>query len=79
MVERTSIWSIYCAILDLVQQRQDLVGVLEALDDGNMRKDSDNDSDLQLLPGLQDLYEVEGYMGGLANGQGLRKCSNRDL
>ncbi|KAL4078652.1 hypothetical protein V8B97DRAFT_2021040 [Scleroderma yunnanense] len=44
-----------------------IAAVLTAMDDHDVA----DDEELQLLPGLQDLHEMDGYMGGLANGLGL--------
>lgn len=46
-------------------QRRNLAEILVGRQDG---------IELELIPGLQDLYEVDGYMGGLVNGLGLHKC-----
>ncbi|KAF8424001.1 hypothetical protein L210DRAFT_3422234 [Boletus edulis BED1] len=68
VVERGSIWSIYCALLDLVRLRNGLHPILVAIGD-----QPENDEELSLIPGLEDLHEVEGYLGGVGNGLGLRE------
>ena len=52
-------------------QCEGIAALLTAIDDQNIV----NDEELQLLPGLQDLHETDGYMGSLANGLGLGKCT----
>jgi len=73
VVERCSIWSLYRALFkDFVQLCKGLQADLDALEDSPQDA---GDTDLPLLPGLQDLLETEGYMGGVGNGLGLRRCS----
>jgi hypothetical protein len=66
-VKRASIWHIYLQLLDLMRQCQ---GVGEVLQETNIGTAGD---DLPLIQGLQDLLEELGYLGGVANGMGLRK------
>ena len=63
------VWIIYCNLLDLVRQCEGIPAILIGIE---MEEHKTLD-ELQLLPGLQDLHETEGYMGGLANGLGLHK------
>jgi len=74
VVERDSIWSIYCALLGLVKQYEGIQSVLDTLQDLPDHPEDDLDGELSLILGLADLREVEGYMGGVGNGLGLRKC-----
>jgi hypothetical protein len=67
-VEQTTIWGIYLNLLKLLQQCADLLPVLVAMD-----PDTEQDNDMPLLAGLQDLPESDYYMGGVGNGTGLRK------
>ncbi|KAG6370289.1 hypothetical protein JVT61DRAFT_12240 [Boletus reticuloceps] len=71
VVERDSIWYIYCTLLDLVKLREGIQPVLEALQD--LPDLPEDDVESSLLPGLEDLPEVEGYMGGVGNGIGLQE------
>ena len=68
-VGRSTVWIIYCNLLNLVRQCEGIPAVLTAIE----TEEHETVDELQLLPGLQDLHETEGYMGGLANGLGLRK------
>ena len=70
-VGRSSAWCVYCDLLALMRQCEGIAALLTAIDDQNVV----NDEELQLLPGLRDLHETDGYMGGLANGLGLGKCT----
>ena len=67
------VWIIYCNLLDLVRQCEGIPAILTGIE----MEEHKTVDELQLLPGLQDLHETEGYMGGLANSLGLRKdtCS----
>lgn len=67
-VGRSSAWPIYCDILGLVRQCEGIPAILMGMSDHNVA-----DDELHLLPGLQDLHETDGYMGGIAYGMGLRK------
>jgi len=67
----SSAWGVYCDLLALMWQCEGIAALLTAIDDQNIV----NDEELQLLPGLQDLHETDGYMGSLANGLGLGKCT----
>jgi len=67
-VGRQSAWTIYRALLDLVRQCNGIPRVLMAMEEYNIP-----DDELLLVPGLRDLHEVDGYMGGVAYGLGLRK------
>ena len=69
-VRRSTVWIIYCNLLNLVRQCEGIPAVLTAIVETEGHEAVD---ELQLLPGLQDLHETEGYMGGVANGLGLRK------
>ncbi|KAG6378350.1 hypothetical protein JVT61DRAFT_14075 [Boletus reticuloceps] len=62
VVERQSVWSIYCALLDLVRLCEDLPPVFDSVLDT-----PEDDGELSLIPGLEDLPEVEGYLGGVGN------------
>ncbi|KIM50423.1 hypothetical protein SCLCIDRAFT_85256, partial [Scleroderma citrinum Foug A] len=66
-VGRSTVWVIYCNLLNLVQQCECVPAVLMAIG----TEQHDTEDELILLPGLQDLHETEGYMGGVANGLGL--------
>ncbi|KAL4064830.1 hypothetical protein V8B97DRAFT_2025932 [Scleroderma yunnanense] len=66
-VGHLSAWTVYCDFLALVWQCKSIAAVLTAMDDCDVA----DDEKLQLLPGLQDLHEIDGYMGSLANGLGL--------
>ena len=70
VIERGSIWLIYCSVLDHIQERKNLVALLEQLDGSDLQ----DDAELHLMENLEDLHENNhGYMGGVANGMGLRK------
>lgn len=56
-------------MLDRVWECENLAALLEQLDGW----DSQDDAKLCLMENLKDLYENDGYMGGVANGMGLRK------
>ena len=68
VVECTSIWTIYCSVLDLICVRDGVQDILE-----DMEGDAPGDTDLSLILDLQDLPERDGYMGGVRNGLGLYK------
>ena len=70
-VGRSSAWAVYCDLLALMWQCEGVATVLTTIDG----HDVVNNEELQLLPGLHDLHETDGYMGGLANGLGFRKCT----
>lgn len=65
-----SAWTVYCSLLDLMQCCEGVPTVLTAAEDYT----TVDEEELDLLPGLHDLHETEGYMGGVVNGLGLRKC-----
>ncbi|KIK77607.1 hypothetical protein PAXRUDRAFT_42831, partial [Paxillus rubicundulus Ve08.2h10] len=65
-VERTTIWGIYLNLLELLQQCTDLPPVLAAMD-----PNAEQDNNIPLLVGLQDLPELDYYMGGVGNGTDL--------
>ena len=69
-VGRRTAWIVYCNLLNLVRLCEAIPAVLEAI---NPVEEHETVGELQLLPGLQDLHETEEYMGGIANGLGLRK------
>ncbi|KAI6020377.1 hypothetical protein PISMIDRAFT_104467 [Pisolithus microcarpus 441] len=69
-VGRTSVWTVYCDILDLMQQSEGMPAILTVTEDHATM----DDEELNLLPGLHDLLEMEDYMGGVANGLGLHEC-----
>ncbi|KAI5999092.1 hypothetical protein EDD15DRAFT_2386441 [Pisolithus albus] len=68
-VTRTSAWTIYCAILDMMRQCENVPAILSTTE----HDISVDVKEFDLLPGLRDLHETEGYMGGVANGLGLRE------
>ncbi|KAL4065801.1 hypothetical protein V8B97DRAFT_2025589 [Scleroderma yunnanense] len=68
-VEYASAWTVYCNILDLMQHHEGIPAILTVVKDYI----TVNEEELVLLPGLHDLHEMEGYMGGVANGLGLHK------
>ncbi|KAI5985226.1 hypothetical protein F5J12DRAFT_907889 [Pisolithus orientalis] len=70
-VGRTSTWTVYCNILDLMWHCEGVPAILTAMED---HLDAASE-ELNLLPGLHALHKVEGYMGGIANGLGLRQPS----
>ncbi|KAI6137266.1 hypothetical protein F5141DRAFT_1060128 [Pisolithus sp. B1] len=65
----TSVWNVYHNILDLMQHCTDVPAILVMTED-HVTEDTE---EVNLLPGLQDLHEMEGYMGSMANGLGLHK------
>ena len=67
-VGRKSAWMVYRALLDLVRQCDGIPRVLMTIEEHNVQ-----DDELPLVPGLRDLHEADGYMGGVAYGLGLRK------
>ena len=67
-VGRISVWAIYCDLVGLIRQCEGISLVLMAMEEHNVP-----DDELPLMPGLQDLHEMDGYMGGVAYGLGLRK------
>ena len=67
-VGHKSAWMVYCALLDLVRQCDGIPRVLMTIEEHNVQ-----DDELLLVPGLRDLHEADGYMGGVAYGMGLRK------
>ncbi|KAF8430639.1 hypothetical protein L210DRAFT_3614625 [Boletus edulis BED1] len=71
VVERDSIWYIYCTLLDLMKLCEGIQPVLDALQD--LPNLPEVDMELSLLLGLEDLPEVKGYMGGVGNGMGLQE------
>ena len=68
VVECTSIWTIYCSVLDLICVHDGVQDILE-----DMEGDVPGDTDLSLIPDLQDLPERDSYMEGVRNGLGLCK------
>lgn len=66
-VSRISAWAIYCGLVDLIRQCEGISMVLDAIEGYNIP-----DDELPLIPGLH-LHEIDGYMGGVAYGLGLRK------
>ncbi|KAI5982643.1 hypothetical protein EDD15DRAFT_2202662 [Pisolithus albus] len=68
LIRRSSVWIVYCNLLDLVRCHTKVPAILMVLED----EDSVHDTGLDLLPGLCDLHETDGYMGGVANGLGLQ-------
>jgi len=68
-VGHSTVWIVYCNLLNLVRQCEGIPAVLTAIE----TEECKTVDELQLLLGLQDLYETEGYMGGVANGLGLHK------
>ena len=69
-VERASIWAVYLDILSLIRQCEDMPDILATIESGNSAVNT-NDPDFVLIPG-QDLHEDSEYLGGVANGLGLR-------
>ncbi|KAI6001834.1 hypothetical protein EDD15DRAFT_2192588 [Pisolithus albus] len=67
-VGRTSAWQIYSDILGLMQRCSDVPAILMTIED----RVTEHVEEVNLLPGLNDLHETEGYMGGVANGLGLQ-------
>ncbi|KAI6095605.1 hypothetical protein EDD16DRAFT_1492238 [Pisolithus croceorrhizus] len=65
----TSAWTVYCAILDMMWQCENVPAILSTTEDHT----SVDVKEFDLLPGLHDLHETEGYMGGVANGLGLHE------
>lgn len=63
-----SAWAIYGDLMHLIRQCEGIPMVLNAIEGHNIP-----DDELPLMPGLQDLHEIDGYMGGVAYGLGLRK------
>jgi len=63
-------WTVYCSLLDLMRCCEGMPAVLTAAEDYT----TVDEEKLDLLPGLRDLPETEGYMGGVVNGLGLHKC-----
>ncbi|KAI6137018.1 hypothetical protein F5141DRAFT_1209330 [Pisolithus sp. B1] len=55
----TSTWNVYHDILDLMQHCTDVPAILATTED-HVTEDAE---EVNLLPGLQDLHEMEGYMG----------------
>ena len=68
-IGRKSAWMVYRALLGLVRQCDGIPRVLITMEEHNVP-----DDELPLVPGLRDLHEADGYMGGVAYGLGLRKC-----
>lgn len=56
-------------LLDLMRRQEEIAAILTELNTSQ-----DADEELPLIAG-EDLPEVYGYMGGVANGLGLRKLS----
>jgi len=67
----STVWTVYCDMLSLVRQCEGIPAVLTMIEGHDIA-----DEELPLLPGLQDLHEMEGYMGGVANGLGLHKVTH---
>ncbi|KAI6010570.1 hypothetical protein BKA83DRAFT_16275 [Pisolithus microcarpus] len=67
-VGRSSVWTVYCELLDLVRQHAEVPVILTVLEGEDVAPDTEVD----LLPGLRDLHETDGYLGGVANGLGLQ-------
>ena len=67
-IGRKSAWMVYRALLDLVRQCDGIPRVLMTIEEHNVQ-----DDELPLVPGLHDLHEADGYMGGVAYGLGLHK------
>ena len=66
-----SVWMVYSTLLHTLQLHNHVQTVLS-----NVNEPLEEDNEIQLLPGLQELEENnEGYMGGVANGLGFRECA----
>ena len=70
-IGRSTVWTVYCDLLSLVCQCEGIPAVVTAIEGHDIA-----DEELHLLPGLWDLHEMEGYMGGVANGLGLCKITH---
>ncbi|KAI6009124.1 hypothetical protein EDC04DRAFT_2581747 [Pisolithus marmoratus] len=68
-ISHTSAWTVYRAILGMMQQCENVPAILSTTDDHI----SVDVKEFDLLLGLHDLHEMEGYMGGVANGLGLHE------
>ncbi|KAI6152555.1 hypothetical protein BKA82DRAFT_4338062 [Pisolithus tinctorius] len=74
-VQRNTIWAIYLDLLSLLQQQPDIVPIVEGATSDN----EEQNDDVPLIDGLQDLIENDQYMGGLGNGMGLQEEHVRAL
>ncbi|KAI6011252.1 hypothetical protein BKA83DRAFT_4502818 [Pisolithus microcarpus] len=74
-VTRASVWTIYRAILDMMRQCENVPAILSTTED-HVSVDVE---EFDLLPGLRNLHETEGYMGGVANGLGLQVNHVREM
>ncbi|KIK78775.1 hypothetical protein PAXRUDRAFT_163038 [Paxillus rubicundulus Ve08.2h10] len=68
-VQRKTIWMVYLELLSLLWQREDITPFLIAIAPDDMQQDED----LPLIGGLQDLPGNDYYMGGVGNGIGLHE------
>ncbi|KAI6156717.1 hypothetical protein BKA82DRAFT_4009273 [Pisolithus tinctorius] len=68
-VQRNTIWVIYLDLLSLLWQQPDIIPVIKGATSDN----EEQNDDVPLIDGLQDLIENDQYMGGLGNGMGLCK------
>ncbi|KAI6021641.1 hypothetical protein BKA83DRAFT_4055186 [Pisolithus microcarpus] len=68
-VTHASTWTIYRAILDMMWQCENVPAILSTTEDHV----SVDVKEFDLLLGLRNLHETEGYMGGVANGLGLHE------
>ncbi|KAI5981029.1 hypothetical protein EDC04DRAFT_2617703 [Pisolithus marmoratus] len=69
----TSTWNVYCDILNLMQCCTDVPAILMMME-GHVIEDI---KEVNLLPGLQDLHETEGYMGSIA--MEVLNCDEPDI
>ncbi|KAL4067818.1 hypothetical protein J3A83DRAFT_4374151 [Scleroderma citrinum] len=66
-IGRSTAWTVYHDLLSLVHLCEGIPAILTAIEGHDTA-----DNELHLLPGLRDLHETEGYMGGVANDLGLQ-------
>ncbi|KIK83844.1 hypothetical protein PAXRUDRAFT_14577 [Paxillus rubicundulus Ve08.2h10] len=67
-VECSSIWTVYLALLDIMQQSGEVATFLKTVGDCDIGQNEE----LPLLPGLHNLHEPDNYMSGVTNGLGLQ-------
>ncbi|KAI6156702.1 hypothetical protein BKA82DRAFT_4009262 [Pisolithus tinctorius] len=68
-VQHNTIWVIYLDLLSLLWQQPDIIPVIKGATSDN----EEQNDDVPLIDGLQDLIKNDQYMGGLGNGMGLCK------